>query len=249
MLLIQCNNVSELLTAIPKVTLAKASFRCKAYARVLLYYESHVLEKSGSFNPAAQRSGIFEDEDVSILMEIYGGLDEPDGLFGLAHLRKSLSLDDQLPLNKKAGNWAEVLTSCEQSLHLEPTSVQRHSDVLNCLLILCQHQAMVTHVDGLISRVPKYKKTWCMQDVQAAWRLGRWDLMDEYISGADEEGLPCSSSESTACFDMNVAKILRAMLKKDQFSVAEEIALLTKLYSLLLLLLEWILTFEHTPLW
>ncbi|KAI3955847.1 hypothetical protein MKW98_006207 [Papaver atlanticum] len=223
-LLIQCNNVSELLAAISKVTLAKASFRCKAYARALLYYESHVLENSGSFNPAAQRSGVFEDEDVSILMEIYSGLDEPDGLSGLAHLRKSLSLDDQLLINKKAGNWAEVLTSCEQSLHLEPTSTQRHSDVLNCLLNMCQLQGMVTHVDGLISRVPKYKKTWCMQGVQAAWRLGRWDLMDEYISGADEEGLLCSSSESNACFDMDVAKILQAMLKKDQFSVAEKIA-------------------------
>ncbi|KAI3887638.1 hypothetical protein MKW92_052728 [Papaver armeniacum] len=65
-LLIQCNNVSELLAAIPKVTLAKASFGCKAYARALLYYESHVLEKSGSFNPADRRSGIFEDEDVSM---------------------------------------------------------------------------------------------------------------------------------------------------------------------------------------
>ncbi|MCL7051841.1 hypothetical protein MKW94_026365 [Papaver nudicaule] len=223
-LLNQCNNVSELLAAIPKVTLAKASFRCKAYARALLYFESHVLEKSGSFNPAAERSGIFEDDDVSTLMEIYSGLDEPDGLSGLAHLRKSSSLQDQLLINKKAGNWAEVLTSCEQALQLEPTSIQRHSDVLNCLLNMCHLQAMVTHVDGLISRVPKYKKTWCMQGVQAAWRLGRWDLMDEYISGADEEGILCSSSESNACFDMDVAKILQAIMKKDQFSVAERIA-------------------------
>ncbi|KAI3924096.1 hypothetical protein MKW92_025362 [Papaver armeniacum] len=188
-LLIQFNNVSELLAAIPKVTLTKASFPCKAYARALLYYESHVLERSGSFNPAAQRSGMFEDEDVSILMEIYSGLDEPDGLSGLAHLRKSLSLDDQLLLNKRKGTGQNPLLS----------RLQRHSDVLNCLLYMCQLQAMVT-----------------------AWRLGRWDLIDEYISG--DEGLPYSSSESNACFDMDVAKILQAMSKKYQFSVAEKIA-------------------------
>ncbi|KAF6176279.1 hypothetical protein GIB67_023570 [Kingdonia uniflora] len=223
-LLIQCNNVSELLAAIPNVTLARASFRCQAYARALLYFESHMLKISGSFNPAAERSGLFEDEDVSFLMEIYSGLDEPDGLFGLARLRKSSSLHDQLLINKKAGNWAEVLTSCEQALQMEPTSVQRHSDVLNCLLNMCHLQAMVTHVDGLISRVPQYKRTWCMQGTQAAWRLGRWDLMDEYLSGADEEGLVCSSSESYASFDMDVAKILQAMMKKNQFSVAEKIA-------------------------
>ncbi|KAI3921003.1 hypothetical protein MKW92_046634, partial [Papaver armeniacum] len=95
-------------------------------------------------------------------MEIYRGSDEPDGLYGLAHLRKSL-----------AGNWEEILTSCEQSLHLEPTSIQRHSDVLICLLYMCQLQAMV------------------------------------------------SCSESNACFDMDVAKILQAMSKKYQFSVVE----------------------------
>lgn len=226
-LLTQCKNVSGLLAAIPKVTLAGASFRCQAHARSLLYFESHVRGKSGSFNPAAERSGTFEDEDVSFLIEIYSGLDEPDGLSGLACLRKSLSLQDQLLINKKAGNWAEVLTSCEQALQMEPTSVQRHSDVLNCLLNMCHLQAMVTHVDGLISRIPQSKKAWCMQGVQAAWRLGRWDLMDEYLSGADVECSPCSSSESIASFDMNVANIFQAMMKKDQFSdsVGEKIAL------------------------
>ncbi|TKY50720.1 Serine/threonine-protein kinase ATR [Spatholobus suberectus] len=90
---------------------------------------------------------------------------------------------------------------------------------------MCHLQAMVTHVDGLISRIPQYKKAWCMQGVQAAWRLGRWDLMDEYLSGAEEDGLVCSSSESNASFDLNVAKILQAMMKRDHFSVAEKIAL------------------------
>lgn len=225
-LLVQCKNVSELLFAIPKVRLAKASLRCQAYARSLMYFESYVRGKSGFFNPAAERSGIFEDEDVSYLMEIYSCLDEPDGLSGLASLRKSLGLQDQLLINKKAGNWAEVLTSCEQALQMKPTSIQRHSDVLNCLLNMCHLQAMVTHVDGLNSRIPKYKKMWCMQGVQAAWRLGRWELMGDYLSGADEEGLLCSVSDSNALFDLDVAKILQAMMKKgNQLSVSKKIAL------------------------
>jgi serine/threonine-protein kinase ATR len=64
-----------------------------------------------------------------------------------------------------------------------------------------------------------------MQGVQAAWRLGRWDLMDEYLSGAEDDSLVCSSSESNASFDLNVAKILQAMMKRDHFSVDEKIAL------------------------
>lgn len=224
-MLVQFKHVSELLGAIPKVTLAKASFRCHAYARSLSYFESYVRDKSGAFNPASESSGVFEDEDISFLMEIYSGLDEPDGLSGLAALRKSKCLQDHLLINKKAGNWAEVLFSCEQGLQLEPFSVQRQSDVLNCLLNTCLLQAMVTQVDGLISRVPKHRKTWCTQGVQAAWRLGKWDLMGEYLTGADEEGLLCSSSESNAFFDKDVAKILQAMMEKDQFSVSKKIAL------------------------
>nr|XP_019711022.1 serine/threonine-protein kinase ATR isoform X1 [Elaeis guineensis] len=223
-LLVQCSNVTELLCAIPKVTLAKASIRCQAHARALMYFESHVREKSGSFNPAAESSGIFADDDISFLMEIYSGLDEPDGISGLVNLRKSSSLQDHLLINEKAGNWAEVLAYCEQALLMEPSSVQRHSDVLNCLLNMCHLQAMVTHVDGLIRRIPHYKKTWCMQGVQAAWRLGRWDFMDEYLSGADKEGLVCNKYESNASFDMGLAKIIQAMMKKDQFMIAERIA-------------------------
>ncbi|KAL6522518.1 hypothetical protein OROMI_031476 [Orobanche minor] len=224
-LLVQCTHVAELLGAIPKITLAKASFRCQAYARSLLYFESYVRDKSGVFNPASEKSGVFEDEDITFLMKVYSGLDEPDGLSGLASLRKSKNSQDQLLINKKAGNWAEVLTSCEQALQIEPFSVRWQSDVLNCLLNMCHLQAMVTHVDGLNSRIPKFRKTWCTQGVQAAWRLGRWDLMDEYLIGADEEGILDSSSESDALFDKDVAKILQAMMKRDQFSIAEKIAL------------------------
>ncbi|TVU07548.1 hypothetical protein EJB05_40909, partial [Eragrostis curvula] len=222
-MLVQCSNVAELLAAIPKVTLARASLRCQAHARALMYFESHVREKSGSSNPAAECSGSFLDDDISFLMEIYGGLDEPDGLLGLANLRKSSCLQDQLIINEKAGNWAEVLTLCEQALQMEPTSVHRHSNVLNCLLNMCHLQAMIAHVDGLVCSIPEYKKTWCMQGVQAAWRLGRWDLMDEYLTGT-EKGLVFSGSDNNASFDMDLAKIFKAMKIKDQYMVAEKIA-------------------------
>ncbi|CAM8899357.1 unnamed protein product [Rhodiola kirilowii] len=223
--LVQCKYVSELLAVIPKVTLAKASFGCQAYARSLMYFESHVREKSGSFNPAAARSDVFDDDDISFMMEIYSCMDEPDGISGLSCLRKSRSLQDQLLINKKTGNWAEVLISCEQALLMEQTSVQRHSDVLNCLLNMCHLQLMVSCVNGLIADVPQHEKTWSTQGLQAAWRLGRWDLMDKYLDGANKEGVLCSVSETNATFDIDVAKTLQAMMKKDQFSIAEKLAL------------------------
>lgn len=49
--------------------------------------------------------------------------------------------------------------------------------------------------------------------------------MDEYLNGADKEGLLCSISDCNASFDMDVAKILQAIMKRDQFAVAKKIAL------------------------
>jgi serine/threonine-protein kinase ATR len=137
-------NVSKLLAAIPRQALAGASFRCQAYARALLYFETHVREESGALNPAAETSGTFTDEDVTFLLEIYSGLDEPDGLSGLSRLRKSATLQDQILINEKAGNWAEALTCCEQALQMEPNSVMRHLGVLDCLLNMGHLQVLLS---------------------------------------------------------------------------------------------------------
>ncbi|KAM1006902.1 hypothetical protein COP1_003446 [Malus domestica] len=64
-LLVQSKYVSKLLSAISKVTLARDSFRCQVYARSLMYFESYVRAKSGSFNPASDKIGIFDAEDIS----------------------------------------------------------------------------------------------------------------------------------------------------------------------------------------
>ena len=90
---------------------------------------------------------------------------------------------------------------------------------------MCHFQTVVIHGDGSIAKIHKYKKTWYIQGDQAAWRLSKWELMDEYLDGTDKEGLLCSSSENNASFDMDVVKIPQALIKKDQFSVAEKIAL------------------------
>ncbi|CAM6089350.1 unnamed protein product [Calypogeia fissa] len=217
-------NVMQLLAAIPKQALAGASFRCQAYARALLYFETHVREKSGSFNPAAAASGVFADEDVTLLLEIYSGLDEPDGLSGLSRLRTSTNLQDQILINEKAGNWAEALTCCEQALQMEPSSVVQHSGVLDCLLNMGHLQAMVTHVDGLVSRLADHKKEWYMRGVQAAWRLGQWDLLEEYVAGTDGVGASANgNSEHNAAFDISLAKILQALQKKDLDLFTEQI--------------------------
>ncbi|KAH7278933.1 hypothetical protein KP509_38G065100 [Ceratopteris richardii] len=216
-------HVSQLLDAIPKTALAAASLRCQAYARALLYFEAHVRSKSGALNPAAERSGTFEAEDISFLLSVYGGLDEPDGLTGLSKLHISLSLQDEMLINIKTGNWAEALTCCEQALQRDPTSVTKHEGVLNCLLNMGHLQALLTHVDGLILRIPENKRSWSMWGVQAAWRLGQWKLLEEYVHGADGEEGQSAAIDSNSMFDLNLARALLAMQKKDSLAFSKAI--------------------------
>lgn len=223
-LLLQHTHVGELLEAIPKQVLAGASFRCQAYARALMYFELHVRATSGALNPAAHVSGTINEENVTLLLQIFSGLDELDGLTGLSRLRKSVSLQDQILIHEKTGNWAEALTCCEQALQLQPTSIDRHSGVLNCLLNMGHLQAMVTHVDGLILRFPNNKKEWCLRGVQAAWRLGQWDLIDEYVKGALVGGPLSLGADSTAAFDIWLAKMLQALQGDDHVSFQAHLA-------------------------
>jgi serine/threonine-protein kinase ATR len=74
-------------------------------------------------------------------------------------------------------------------------------------------QAMVTHVDGLNSRMPNHKKEWSTKGLQAAWRLGQWDLLEEYVTGADENS--STFSEGISSFDLSLAKILQALQMRD----------------------------------
>lgn len=75
-------------------------------------------------------------------------------------------------------------------------------------------QAMVTHVDGLNSRMSNHTKEWSTKGLQAAWRLGQWDLLEEYVNRADETS-STNFSEGIS-FDLSLAKILQALQRRDQ---------------------------------
>lgn len=57
---------------------------------------------------------------VSFLLEVYGQLEEPDGLSGLVQLRQGgLTTSDQILVAEKAGSWADALAMYEHELGRE----------------------------------------------------------------------------------------------------------------------------------
>jgi hypothetical protein len=104
------------------------------------------------------------------LQEVYGKLEEPDGLAGLLRLRQGPPrLQDQLLAAEKAGSWSEALALYEQALQRSAPLLARQQGndtgpvkgdqgliggqrgYLRCLLHMGHLQGMMTQVDGWAS--------------------------------------------------------------------------------------------------
>lgn len=174
--------VQNMLHVIPKDLLAGAASRCGAHARALLYYETHMRsEHGGGINiaSASSRNGTFLDHEVSFLLEIYGFLEEPDGLDGFINMKSGgPKLEDQRWAAEKAGSWSEALALYDQALAATSASSlvvnasetrnatsRSHSmndtqssygddtsskiGYLNCLLHMGHWQSVITCVEGM----------------------------------------------------------------------------------------------------
>lgn len=63
---------------------------------------------------------------MSFLLEVYGQLEEPDGLSGLVQLRQGgLTASDQILVAEKAGSWGEALALYEHELGKEEANSNR----------------------------------------------------------------------------------------------------------------------------
>lgn len=92
------------------------------------------------------------------MQEIYGKLEEPDGLGGLIRLRHGgPRLQDQILASEKAGSWNEALALYEQALQAESTQKEtckqpgltgHQRGHLQCLLQMGHLQGMLAQVDG-----------------------------------------------------------------------------------------------------
>mmetsp|Transcript_33811 Transcript_33811/g.54794 ORF Transcript_33811/g.54794 Transcript_33811/m.54794 type:complete len:1076 (+) Transcript_33811:213-3440(+) len=214
--------VEDFLSCIPKDLLAGAAYRCKANARALLYFETHLRnkkpEKTMHFRPYE-----FGGDEVSFLQRVYSGLNDPDGMSGITSLRKTMTSPDSFADTifnlENAGDWTEALTCYEQALQrpdLKPQGLDVHGGVLRCMRNLGTLQMMLTHVDGMLATHPEEGKPLTTYAVQAAWRLGNWDLLTKYLQISPET--PDSQ------FEVALSRILLAFKNRDDSDFREQLS-------------------------
>ncbi|KAJ3030097.1 UNVERIFIED_CONTAM: serine/threonine-protein kinase M1 [Siphonaria sp. JEL0065] len=192
--------VASFLSGIPTVLMAEASYRSKSYARALLHYEQHIrtekkIKSAEEMQPA-----------YGFLQQIYSHMEEPDGIEGFSSIFLNPTLDQQILEHESAGRWTSAQTCYEICLQNNSEEVKLHTGLINCLKNLGHLGTMLTHINGNTSAHPSWSAHLNSFGIEAGWRLGSWDTLDEMLK---KDYLPC--------FETDLGKILlHAKQKKRQ---------------------------------
>ncbi|KAK7512486.1 armadillo-type protein [Phyllosticta citriasiana] len=145
--------------------------RCHAYAKALHYKE---LEFNAEQNARA----------VEALISINNQLQQTDAAFGI--LRKAQNYQDvelKETWFEKLEKWEEALKSYQRREKDEPDSFEITMGKMKCLHALGEWEVLSTLAqDKWIHAPQEYRRTIAPLAAAAAWALGQWELMDQYLS-------------------------------------------------------------------
>lgn len=122
------NKVDMALGGIPQILLGEAALTCKAYARSLLNFESHIVALRRDPSDDAKLQNYYEN-----LHECYAALDEPDGMEGISTKIMSPSILHQIREHESTGRWTSAQSCWEVKLQQTPEDPANHLGLLRCL--------------------------------------------------------------------------------------------------------------------
>jgi serine/threonine-protein kinase ATR len=223
--------VEHILNAIPKESMAKAARQCKAYQRSLVNYEEYLRAKQ-------TQTGRFEldADETFILQQIYRGLNEADGLAGVAALRsgRSTSLEETIVDHEAAGRWIDA-TTCynvliqqrksgktltRQNIGILQKDSELHHGLMTCMRALGHFQTVLAHARGMIKVSGRQEEAdeqagFVEKGIEhaaaAAWRLGQWETIRE---------IEHHQSTDRGKLDVCIASVLRRLDNREGMSVS-----------------------------
>ena len=152
-------------------TLGMYAAKCHAFAKALHYKE---LEFNAEQNPSA----------VEALISINNQLQQYDAAFGI--LRKAQSYNDfelKETWYEKLFRWDEALQSYQRRENEEGESLETTMGKMRCLHALGEWDVLSTLAqDKWMQAGADIRKSIAPLAAAAAWGLGQWELMDNYLS-------------------------------------------------------------------
>nr|XP_042905636.1 serine/threonine-protein kinase ATR isoform X1 [Parasteatoda tepidariorum] len=164
--------VNGCLVQISQILLAKSAFSCQAYARALMHLEKHLKKYPDQL-----------ENNISFKQKIYSALDDPDGVAGVAAIRKDEPpLLDLILENEATGDLYGAFACYEKAIKLYPNQVNYHCGFLKCFLGMDQPTTAISYANGILSEKPEWKQKLNCYRVEAAWKLANWDNLDQFLN-------------------------------------------------------------------
>ncbi|KAL6468384.1 hypothetical protein MHYP_G00240610 [Metynnis hypsauchen] len=202
----QC--VVSFLNGIPQDVLAKASFRSKAYTRAVMHFESFIREKKQNIQ-----------DHLTFLQALYAAMHEPDGVRGVNALRKEEpSLREQILQHESIGLLRESTACYDRAIQLESDQIVHYHGVMSSMLGLGQLSTVMTQVNGVLANRPQWKSDLNTYRVEAAWKLSKWDLLEDYLA----------SEQKSNTWGVRLGQLLLTAKKQDLEAFQEKLKLARK---------------------
>ncbi|XP_028293251.1 serine/threonine-protein kinase ATR [Gouania willdenowi] len=200
--------VVAFLKGIPQDVLAKASLRSKAYTRALMHFEAHILESKENIQ-----------DHLTFLQTLYAAMHEPDGVRGANALRREEpSLREQILEHESIGLLRDATACYDRAIQLESDQIGHYHGVMTSMLGLGQLSTVITQVNGVLANKHQWKSELNTYRVEAAWKLGQWDILEEYLS----------SDHQSSSWGVRLGQLLLCAKKQDSHAFYERLKLVRK---------------------
>uniref|UniRef100_M4A4B4 Serine/threonine-protein kinase ATR n=1 Tax=Xiphophorus maculatus TaxID=8083 RepID=M4A4B4_XIPMA len=205
------DRVVAFLKGIPQDVLAKASLRSKAYTRALMHFEAYILENKENIQ-----------DHLSFLQTLYAAMHEPDGVRGVKALRREEpSLREQILEHESIGLLRDATACYDRAIQLESDQVPTRRFLIHIYSLY--NNKLPCNVLGFYvidqkNVAQQWKSELNTYRVEAAWKLGKWDLLEDYLS----------SDQQSCTWGVRLGQLLLSAKKQDAESFYEGLKLMRK---------------------
>ena len=196
----QIANVERVFQGIPSEVISRRAAACGSYARAILHWEAHILERATATEgkiDASEQERMFQQ-----LQDIYTSIDEPDGIAGVSAHLHVLDPEQQAIEHRKAGRWTAAQSWYSLRIKDEPEEADFHIKSLSCLHEASQFTSILRQVETMPAKV---KTDSCILSMaaEAAWSADDWGWIDRNSNEM--------SSKGHVDFNIGVGLALRAL--------------------------------------
>ncbi|KAJ2828263.1 hypothetical protein IWW50_001482 [Coemansia erecta] len=206
--------VQRVAAAVPCDVVARAAAACGQYERAVQSTELWQRERSG-YSTHATQFGHVDDAVMAQLQDLHFRLDDVDGMAGAEQCRAQEDRGLTVRRHEIEGNWAYALIGHETQLRMEPDSKDVQRRWVECLQNMGQWEGAWTAARSLTDgqgeggaggcsegRARGYSEGragGCSDGLRgacyaAAWRLGKWDWVEQ--AGAVDVHAPFDAASS-----------------------------------------------------